>query len=246
VPGMIAFSTDQNSGMIESCKSLLVALNSFSAFSNIRAELYNNYETNLTLINLVEQLNNILEQQNKYYENKIGNKKTTNVLRGVELGVTGLDIVVLGAKSAPKIKKLRESIKDYGLIKTVVKGTMKKVKLVPQALKSFKILKDGIKIKNIMTAIKEAGVILAPETGGLSLVLTLGTLAIDVILNSFIQWLENRNVICLLPLWWEGYPMASCIKDGEHILLIDSNSTATEESVEDYKYSEASELQNED
>ena len=225
---MIAFSTDQNSGMIESCKSLLVALNAFSAFSNIRSELYNNYESNITIINLVDQLNNMLEDQEKI-------EKVQNIDKAWQIG-TGVakaippvvSIIFKGEKALETIDK----IKKLGWLATTIKDG----KNVLTALKAFKIGK----------AITSLGALLAPATGGASLVFTVAlNILIEDLLEAFIEWLDNKNAICLLPLWWEGYPMASSIKGGEHILLIDSDATATEESVEDY-HSQASELRYED
>lgn len=228
VPGMIAFSTDQHSGMIESCKSLLVVLNAFSAFSNIRSELYNNYESNITLINLVDQLNNMVEDQERIENTQSIDRTLQNVTKGIELIPPAVSIIFKGKKALKTIKEFRE----LGWLGT----TIKNAKNMWTAIRAFKIGK----------ALMSLGTLLAPVTGGTSLVFTVAlNAAIENLLEAFIEWLDNRNAICLLPLWWEGYPMASSIKGGEHILLIDSDATATEESVEDY-HSQASELRYED
>jgi hypothetical protein len=53
--------------------------------------------------------------------------------------------------------------------------------------------------------------------------------AIDILLDSLFEWLENRNTVVLLPLWWEAEPFIAGVKDGEKILLIPSHGSATEE-----------------
>ena len=52
---------------------------------------------------------------------------------------------------------------------------------------------------------------------------------IDALLDEFFEWFSNKNVCTLLPLWWENYPFVSGVKDGEKILIMPSNSTATPE-----------------
>ena len=47
--------------------------------------------------------------------------------------------------------------------------------------------------------------------------------------DEFFEWLSNKNVCILLPLWWENYPFVTGVKDGEKILLMQNNSSATEE-----------------
>jgi hypothetical protein len=34
-------------------------------------------------------------------------------------------------------------------------------------------------------------------------------------------------------MWWEGYPFVAGVKDGEKILLMNNNSTATKENTQD-------------
>ena len=58
-------------------------------------------------------------------------------------------------------------------------------------------------------------------------------IVIDAILSEMFEWFSNKNVCTLLPLWWEEYPFVSGVKDGEKILLIKSNSTATPENTRD-------------
>ena len=52
---------------------------------------------------------------------------------------------------------------------------------------------------------------------------------IDRLLDNIFEWFSNKNVCVLLPLWWENYPFVSGVKDGEKILLVQSNSTGTPE-----------------
>ena len=93
--------------------------------------------------------------------------------------------------------------------------------------------KTGVNIvkgfKAALTAVEVAGGAAAPETLGVSLVATVICFMIDAVLDEFFEWFSNKNVCTLLPLWWENYPFVSGVKDGEKILIMKSNSTATGE-----------------
>lgn len=208
-PGLIAFSSDQNSGMIENCKSLLDLLGVFSAYSRVRESFYEKYESNMSIISTVDILEEMTKRQARLQEELSTYHATATTLS-----------IVRGAITAAQITKTISTLK--------------------QAVTNLKVFVAGIKtLKNI------AGVAAGLITGAINLVPGLGwvvSIAINIILNSLIEYLDNKNVIVLLPLWWEGYPMASLIKDGEHILLIPSNSTATDDTMD----SEANNIQYED
>ena len=88
-------------------------------------------------------------------------------------------------------------------------------------------------LKAMFTAIEAGGAAAAPETFGVSLVVTVIMFMIDVLLDEFFEWFSNKNVCVLLPLWWENYPFVAGVKDGEKILIMKSNSTATPENSRD-------------
>ena len=48
-----------------------------------------------------------------------------------------------------------------------------------------------------------------------------------MLIDDLFEWFSNKNVVALLPMWWEGYPFVAGVKDGTKILLCDSNSTST-------------------
>ena len=69
----------------------------------------------------------------------------------------------------------------------------------------------------------------------------------EQVLGSVFDYLKNRNVVVLLPMWWEADPFISGVKDGEKILLIgDENSGAEENTGEDGKETDADEISVED
>lgn len=209
VPGLIAFSSDQNSGMIESCKSLLDLLGVFSAYSRVRESFYEKYETNLNIISVVDVLEEMTKRQLRLQDQINTYHATATTLS-----------IIRGAISTAQV--------------------LKTISTLSQAVQNLKTLIAGIKtIKNI------AGIAIGLFTGALNLIPGVGwivSIAISIILDNIIEYIDNKNVIVLLPLWWEGYPMASLIKDGEHILLIPNNSTATDDTMD----SEANNIQYED
>ena len=54
-------------------------------------------------------------------------------------------------------------------------------------------------------------------------------MALNLLFDGIERWLMNRNTVILLPMWWEGEPFISGIKDGEKILLIPAEGDGTEE-----------------
>ena len=50
-----------------------------------------------------------------------------------------------------------------------------------------------------------------------------------MLIDDLFEWFSNKNVVALLPMWWEGYPFVAGVKDGTKILLCDNNSTSTDD-----------------
>ncbi len=217
VPGMIAMSTDENGGMIETNSNFLMILACFASYTNARRQMRVNYEQNLKLLSDIEVMRGkVLYLQIRGYLNDV--LKEDQGLLNIGAGVYGGNIVFQMAKNIGKLKKAGE------LGKTFVKGyktAMEGVKVV-KGLKGFASIYKGIK----------AGVILitgVPTAGVGSIISAIVFIAIDILLGAVIEWLSNKNVCVLIPLWWEGYPFVAGVKGGEKILLVDSNATATGE-----------------
>ena len=86
-------------------------------------------------------------------------------------------------------------------------------------------------IKATLSAIK-AGTIAAagvPTAGLGTLAAIIAFAAIDILLQDFFDWLDNKNVCVLLPLWWNGYPFVSGVNNGKNILLIRDMPTEEDE-----------------
>lgn len=120
--------------------------------------------------------------------------------------------------------------KGYQIYKILSGG-----KAIKDAIVLAKGAVDAIKaIKTIgdvgTTALKAVSTVKAGfASSGVGLIVAAIIQIAEIFLVNALSWLEHRNMVCLLPLWWENYPFVCNVKDGEKILLIDSNATATNE-----------------
>jgi hypothetical protein len=205
---MVAMSTDQNSGMTESVRSYLGLLSCFSAYTYVRKGMYANYESAIGALSDAY----VLEESIK------SNWLHSDLFKAGEFTVTRLGDAVMIAHTIRVLTKGAQIAREV-------------VAYAKWAKKAVQVAGFGIKtIKAIATGAEIAGVGAAPETCGLSLIVTLAAwLLVDVLLDALFEWLDNKNTIVLLPLWREGYPFVTNVKDGKHILLCPSNSTATDE-----------------
>ena len=88
----------------------------------------------------------------------------------------------------------------------------------------------GKSFRATLTAIKAGSIAAGTATTGIGgLVMMAVWIIVDVLLGEIFEWLSNRNVCTLLPLWWENYPFVAGVKDGEKILLTSSNAVGTDE-----------------
>lgn len=209
VPGMLAFSTTQDSGLIVSSQNLLMMLKMFSAFINARRELIKNYDQNINLFADFELMRSKFIEANRRI--KIMNAhQTAQAIIGKPL------IIGLTIKSVKALKNMNYFSKVVGTFVEAYQGA-----------------KIGTGIKATWTAIsaglKEAGGVTGP---GIVVVLAI-TFILDKLIGELFEWIENKNVVCLLPMWWNDYPFVCRTKDGKKILLMDGNNTATEEDRED-------------
>lgn len=211
VPGMVGFSTDENSGMIETTQNYLMLLNCFSSYTMIRKNLRNNYEKNLALISDIESTRLELES-------KTANKAIHNVGSNItQLIVSGVTAAKIGKASVNVVKSM------YNLHKTG-----KVVQDIATTYKAVKGTANGIKAT--LAAAKAGSITVGTAAGGIpGLIAAAVWVAVDVLLANVIEWYSNRNVCVLLPLWWEGYLFVSGVKDGEKITLVQNNANPTEE-----------------
>lgn len=214
VPGMIGFSQDENSGLIETTQNYLMMATLWASYTAQRKGLKNAYEANFALFCQMQKAQ--LDSMANFWDDK----PWENIGIGLKTGVDIVGVVALGA----------DAIQLYSIgkdIYTAVRVAQKGAKLATTVTKIFKTAGGiGKGIKYVLTLGKAGSVAAAPETLGASLVVTVLIFVVEAIIDDIIEWASNRNVIKLLPLWWDNYPFASGIQGGEHILLIptsDSN-----------------------
>ena len=213
VPGMIGFSTDEQSGLIETTQNYLMMASLFASYSSQRRGLKNACEANMQLLADMEVARQKMDALCDY----VNNWQTADTVYQISSTV-GLGLLIY--KTA---KNMQTAFK-------VLKTTGEFVKFGKDLYKGAKAGVNVVKgLKTMFTAIEAGGAAAAPETLGVSLVVTVIMFMIDALLDEFFEWFSNKNVCTLLPLWWENYPFVSGVKDGEKILIMPSNSTATPE-----------------
>ena len=220
VPGMIGFSTDENSGLIETTQNYLVMASLFASYSTQRRGLKNAYEANMQLVANMEVARQKMEAMYQQARQvAIWDDRQNAVMAGINITIIGMHIWDT-VKHVQSVYKVLKTTKDFVALGKNVYNAVKAAKVGFNIVKGF---------KTALTAVEVAGGAAAPETFGVSLVITVICFLIDIILDAVFEWFSNKNVCVLLPLWWENYPFVSGVKDGEKILLIPSNSTATPE-----------------
>lgn len=204
VPGMIAVSTMQNSGNIEQFQNYLMLLNAFAYMTAYRKSILDNYQQNMSVIS------NLIIMQDKL-DNAIARYKTAH---NVELGFNALTVFGKGLI----LYKALGSIEGIKNIINTAKG----------AYATFKALKTVGSFVNGITATFNAIKSGAAVTGW-GIVISVVVQVVEILVRDLLLWIEYQNMVCLLPLWWENYPFVSGVKDGQKILLMDSNANASEE-----------------
>lgn len=233
VPGMVGFSTDENSGMIETTQNYLQVLNCFSSYTQVRKNLRNNYEKNISVAADMELMRNKLASavQRQARINITSDLVTTG------FNVTSVLLVVNAGKDIYSF-----STKMYDMIKTgkAVKTFLEGYETANKVYKGYKAVRTGKSITNVLAAIKAGTIATGTAAGGLPGVIVAAIwIVVDILLQEAFEWFSNKNVCALLPLWWEEYPFVSGVKDGEKILLVDNNSNGTDENTkEDRTYVE--------
>jgi hypothetical protein len=153
------------------------------------------------------------------------------------------------AKNAGSIFK---AIKEVGAVYKALKSATQAVKIGKSVVGVIRVIQSINAVSKGAKAV-EGGILAAgAATGSVSFgigfaVSVIICLILDTILSTIASWVENRNVCVLLPLWWEGKPFISGVKDGEKILLIgDENSGSEENTGADGQETDADEYSTED
>ena len=233
IPGVIGFAPEAESGNVYMIMNLFKLYESFSGYAQDRK---------------------ISNEQAQRFNNIIGHMQAQcfyqSLHRGITAGVSALNKITRAGEvfaitttfintirliknsenffeGVKNIYRIAKGARDIAKTAKFFKGT----RTAFHFIKNLNNIKNGLNIaKGVKDGIAVGGVAAAPETFGISIAIAL---IVDMILNVFLDgletWLKNRNTVQLLPMWWEGDPFISGIKDGEKILLIPAEGDGTEE-----------------
>ena len=213
-PGMVSYSTDENSGMIPVVNNYLMLLSCFANYTLHRKGIRNNYEKNINVVAEIEigrqKIIDAYDRKRKF--NKLNTAQTV-VTDAISVGV-----------AAFKGKQIYGFVKNLCNVKTL--ATIAKEFIGPiKALKG-----TAVTIKNLITAVRAGSIAAGSVAGGFpGVILASLWFVVDMLIDDLFEWFSNKNVVALLPMWWEGYPFVAGVKDGTKILLCDSNSTSTDD-----------------
>ena len=234
IPGIIGFSPEAESGNVYMIMNLFKLYESFAGYAQDRkitkeqTERFNNI------------IANMYHQITHYYLNKYAYLMPVKAMNQVtKMG----EVFALTTTFINTIRTIKNSESFFKGVKNVY-GIMKAAHQIADAHKLFKgtrtvyhfikginTMKNGINVAStVKDGILVAGAAGAPETCGISIAIALLVdMALNLLFDGIERWLMNRNTVILLPMWWEGEPFISGIKDGEKILLIPAEGDGTEE-----------------
>lgn len=216
-PGMIGFSTRTESGMITHCQNLLATLNYFSILTDTRLEhthFIERYITDLSKeMSVLAHACELLQSSRDIYDTK--NKVTGAVNIATFIGFSVQ--MIRTCRSAGGI------VAYVGTIAKAVAAGFKGVKAASGIVATAGALSKGV------LAIGQNAMGAALGIGPVGWVIAIGIFLLDKLINAVLNYLANKNVVVLMPMYWQNYPFVSGVKDGEKILLMDSNATATDE-----------------
>lgn len=227
VPGMIAFPVhdEMDTGIVEILKSLLSILSSFAAYTQMRKMIQSNYEHSLAYWS---EISSIVAADRALAIAGFASE-LNNAYRAIQ-GARGAFMV--GKYGLAVFRAAKDCI-QVGGIPLLAEELLLDAKAIWYTAKTLKAMSMGEMLGTMLGsagsamssgsltgAIATVSGAAAPETGGLSII---AGIAIWILINSalsdIIEWVSNRNLIRILPLWRNSEPMANRIKDGEHILL---------------------------
>jgi cell wall-associated NlpC family hydrolase/spore germination cell wall hydrolase CwlJ-like protein len=202
-PGMIGFSTLNNSRMSVTLANAITIGASFSSYTAIRKALKDS----------TEYLGNYYNQAERWLD--IG------FFGG--LGIKGLTTAFVVYKNIELIIKIKNTAKTaFNIVKTG--QTLAKIS---EGIKMAKTAMTGVKIGTmIKTGLSTAGTILAPGIGTI-VGLALGFIA-DWALSFVVDYFAYNNCVCLLPLIYQGEAFCSELT-GDKLLLTNGSNLSEEE-----------------
>lgn len=239
VPGMIAFPIhdDMDTGIVEMIKSFLSVLSSFAAYTQMRKAVQRSYESSMKYWAEISSIVALDRSMAIAGANTLSSAyKTVQSARGaIVLGKLGISTYTAAADCIA-VGGVQLLASEILLDLQAVVNSAKALKAMGMAEMFGAAVATGaetLSAGSLTGAIMTASGAAAPETGGLSV---LGGIAmcliINVALDGIIEWISDRNLIRILPLWRDTEPMANRIKDGEHILLCGGSADEDYEDIE--------------
>lgn len=226
-PGIIGLSPERESGNAEMFADFFMLYNKFAMCTLFKKKLIDDYYYGLSIISNLDYAiknNNILNKALK-----AGNIAYDVIDTGIQLKIAySMFQVLRECHSLKFLKYVAQFVGNYARTRTVLKTAFRTFGLTVRAISALQHLTE------IKKAFDAGADVVAASSGaatfGIGTAITLLIqLVIDALINSLIEWLSNRNVCVLIPLWWEGKPYICSIKDGEKILLFKDTANATDE-----------------
>ncbi len=237
IPGVIGFCPEQDSGNIELMISFLKLYSSFTEYSQSRKIIIDQADRYAVELAQLDTCVANIEKANKMLAMlKVGNI-ASGIGKDVAIGIV-IYKVIRGIKNVGNIIKYLALVKDslevmnagiklFNTTRNVV-GALRIINTISKGTKAASLLSDALVVES--AGIAGAGTVAGVVAGGwVFAICVIIAIAIDILLDSLFEWIENRNTVVLLPLWWEAEPFIAGIKDGEKILLIPAQGSATEE-----------------
>lgn len=235
-PGVIGFCPEQNTGNIIMMMNFLILYDSFTQLSQSRKLIQDNCQRYHAWLSAINDAQKAIEETNRANAilNVVGGGITLG--RNVLIGMEAVSIFkfVRVAKSAESLKQVYNAVKTVASAEKLVgrlSFLVPKIKNIQAIIRTISAInKIGAMGKNATTGVMAAAGAAAPATLGVSLAVGLIiSIIINTVFDTLLEWITNKNVCVLLPLWYEAEPFISNVKDGEKILLIPSSATATDE-----------------
>lgn len=232
-PGMVGFSSDQRSGLIVAIQNYMQVFNAFSSFLMIRNMIKVNYEKNQQAFSAMSVLD-IKEKFmifGKWELDRDTAHSWFNTIHGLG-NATAIGVFTTRAKVPHEI---------WNMCKTL--ATTKKLTFGPimqKAIQAFKVAWEGYdksksaykivrgisSINKLFSSLNAASLKVATVIfPGWGLFWMATSIIIESLLQEVFDWIRNRNVCVLLPLWFEGYPFISGTQ-GQRKLLLDGTGDA--------------------
>lgn len=215
-PGMIGFDTKENSGLIVHTQNLLATLNAFailmqSRLANIHfVEQYiTNFSQQLTVLNHACEL--------------LSTSQDWNTARDVITPIANIATFTAMALRMYHVCKSAGGIVAYGgKIFSAVKAGFSGLSAAKNIVQGAGIIAKGLGTSGTNAAAAALGI-----SNPVGWAITIAVFLVDKLIGVFLDYISNKNVVVLLPMYWENYPYVSGVKDGEKILLMGNNATAT-------------------